>query len=105
MSPSMVILLNEVSTPSRTLFCKQDLVMFASVVMKQSMVAMLGQIMPAQTHVLSVDATGYELTYQWYEGTSGDTSNPVYGAVTSSFDPGDLYSDKTYWVRVTDTRR
>ncbi len=49
---------------------------------------------------LSVVATGSNLTYQWYEGSSGDTSHPVAGATLASLEvrPSQTTS---YWVRVS----
>ena len=40
------------------------------------------------------------LTYQWYEGTAGDTSTPV-GPDSPSFTTPALTTTTTYWVRVT----
>ena len=34
--------------------------------------------------VLSVEASGDDLTYQWFTGNSGDTANPVAGATSST---------------------
>ena len=39
--------------------------------------------------VLSVQEGGDNLKYQWYAGESGDKSNPIEGATSSSFAPGD----------------
>lgn len=51
---------------------------------------------------LSVTATGTApLTYQWYTGNSGDTSNPIGGATNSSYTTGALVNETKYWVRVT----
>jgi DNA-binding beta-propeller fold protein YncE len=51
---------------------------------------------------LSVQATGTPtLTYQWYQGNSGDTSNPIQGATGSSFTTPTLTSTTNFWVRVT----
>lgn len=50
---------------------------------------------------LTVTATGTSLSYQWYAGASGDTSNPVMGANSSSFTTGPLTLDSFYWVRVS----
>jgi hypothetical protein len=49
---------------------------------------------------LGVTATGGSLSYQWYEGLTGDTSTPVSGAISSTYvaSPG---SSKFYWCRVT----
>jgi hypothetical protein len=51
---------------------------------------------------LSVTATGAEpLTYQWYVGASGTTTNPVAGATGSSYTTPALVSTTSYWVRVS----
>lgn len=55
-----------------------------------------------QTVTLSVGATNPvadPLTYQWYEGVSGDQSKPV-GTNSSTFTSPALSSNKSYWVRV-----
>lgn len=49
---------------------------------------------------LSVSATGTNLTYQWYAGASGNTSQPVSGATSSSFTI-QAFNSEQYWVRVT----
>lgn len=43
---------------------------------------------------------GSPLSYQWYEGNSGDTSSPV-GANTSSYATPPLSTNTSYWVRVS----
>ena len=40
-------------------------------------------------------------TCQWYRGTSPDTSSPVDGATTETFDTPPLTATTTYWVRIT----
>ena len=50
---------------------------------------------------LSVAASGDDLSYQWYEGNSGDTANPVAGATDITFNSGPLPESKSYWVQVT----
>lgn len=55
-----------------------------------------------QSATLSVTADGTApFTYQWYVGASGDTSNPIPGAILSSFTTRPLVSVTTYWVRVS----
>ena len=59
-----------------------------------------GAINAGQSHPLSVTATGNApLSYQWYTGAPGTTTNPVPGAITASVTvtPG---STTSYWVRI-----
>lgn len=49
---------------------------------------------------LSVTANGGALTYQWYIGASGDTSNPISGQTSASLTVSPAV-DTTYWVRVS----
>jgi predicted extracellular nuclease len=52
------------------------------------------------TATLTVSATGTgPLAFQWYEGVSGDTSNPV-GTNASTFTTTALTTTTSYWVRV-----
>ena len=54
-----------------------------------------------QTTTLSVTATGTTaLTYQWYQGSAGDTSAPV-GADASTFTTPPLIATTIFWVRVS----
>ena len=56
-----------------------------------------------QTTTLTVTASGTApLTYQWYRGTSGDTSTRV-GTNSSSFTTPALTSTASYWVRVSNS--
>ncbi|HSY51592.1 MAG TPA: hypothetical protein VLC46_22510 [Thermoanaerobaculia bacterium] len=55
-----------------------------------------------QLNVLTVTATGTNLTYQWYMGASGDTSNPMSGRTTSTLQ-NNLTSSVQYWVKVSGT--
>ena len=50
--------------------------------------------------VLSVAASGADLTYQWYTGNSGDTAAPVAGATGSTLDTGVLTVSTNFWVEV-----
>lgn len=55
-----------------------------------------------QTATLQVTAAGAgAITYQWYQGASGDTSSPVPGATNSSFTTPGLAATTNYWVRAT----
>jgi hypothetical protein len=49
---------------------------------------------------LSVAASGSGLSYQWYAGASGVTTNPV-GANSSSYTTTALTNNTRYWVRVS----
>jgi len=42
------------------------------------------------------------ISYQWYRGNSGDTSNPLQGT-SATFATGPLTSTTSFWVRVTDS--
>jgi len=52
----------------------------------------------ATLSVVAMDAT--PLSYQWYEGASGDTSNLISGATSSSYTTPVLTQTTSYWVRV-----
>ena len=51
--------------------------------------------------VLSVVASGDDLTYQWYTGNSGDTANPVAGATGSTLTTGAFTASTNYWAQIT----
>ncbi len=54
-----------------------------------------------QPATLSVTATGTPpLAYQWYQGQSGDTSNPIAGATSSSYTTPAQMANTSYWVAV-----
>lgn len=58
-----------------------------------------------QTANLSVAATGTApLTYQWYQGLSGNTATPV-GTNSSTFTSPALAATTSYWVKVTNTAK
>ncbi len=57
-----------------------------------------------QTATLSVIATSPRpMTWQWYRGTSGNTTNPISGATSSSYTTPRLTTTTSYWVRVTNS--
>jgi hypothetical protein len=50
---------------------------------------------------LSVGATnGCAFTYQWFRGSSGDTSDPIAGANGATYNSGALTQGATFWVKV-----
>jgi len=55
-----------------------------------------------QSATLSVAASGSAPTYQWYRGTSGDTSNPVAGGTGTSITVNPS-TTTSYWVRASNT--
>jgi hypothetical protein len=61
-----------------------------------------GQVQSGQSTTVSVAANGTApLSYQWYEGSSGTTTNLIPGATSSSYQTPPITSTKTYWARVT----
>jgi len=61
-------------------------------------------IQSGQTATMSVSASGTApLSYQWYQGSSGDTSNPIPGAITGSWTTPPLTQTTNYWVRVSNS--
>lgn len=60
-------------------------------------------ITSGQSTTISVTATGSAtLTYQWYVGPSGSTTNPITGATSSTITVAPT-STTSYWVRVANT--
>lgn len=56
------------------------------------------------TAMLSVSASSPRpMTYQWYLGSSGNTTSPIPGATSSSYTTPKLQSTTSYWVRVTNS--
>ncbi|HEV7425044.1 MAG TPA: Ig-like domain repeat protein [Thermoanaerobaculia bacterium] len=59
-------------------------------------------ILQGQIVTLAVQATGTPpLSFQWYEGSSGNLSKPVLGATSATFTPAALTSNASFWVRVS----
>jgi hypothetical protein len=54
-----------------------------------------------QKATFAVVAAGFEVSYQWYSGNSGSTSNPISGATAARFTTPDLNRTTNYWVRVS----
>ena len=60
-------------------------------------------VIAGNTATLTVSAAGGgTLNYQWYEGTTGTTTNPV-GTDSPVFTTPQIFDTRSYWVRVTDT--
>ena len=60
-----------------------------------------GTIFSGETRTLSVTASGTTpFNYQWFEGSSGNTSNPV-GTNSSQFTTPPLTNTTSYWVKVS----
>lgn len=56
------------------------------------------------TATLSITASGSgTLSYQWYQGPSGTTTNSISGATSSSYATPALNATSSYWVKVTDS--
>lgn len=56
---------------------------------------------PGRTAVISVSATGGNLSYQWYRGSSGDTSNPIAGATNPTVVTQPVTATTSFWARIT----
>ncbi len=54
---------------------------------------------PGNTVTFTVAASGTAPTFQWYQGTSPDTANPVAGATGDTFTTPVLTATSRYWVR------
>jgi len=53
---------------------------------------------------MSVSVSGTTpFSYQWYQGPSGDTSNPISGAISSSYTTPALTQTASYWVKVSNS--
>ena len=55
------------------------------------------------TAVLSVTASGKGLSYQWYQGASGDTSHPMTGGNLPEFNTPALPQTTGFWVRISNS--
>ncbi len=53
------------------------------------------------TFSVLAESTG-TLSYQWYQGASGDRSNPISGATGASLSTPSLTAAATYWVELSD---
>jgi hypothetical protein len=61
-------------------------------------------ISSGQSATLTVAATGTgTLSYQWYQGPSGTSSNSISGATASSYATPVLTASTSYWVQVSDS--
>lgn len=54
------------------------------------------------TAQISAEVSGSApMTYQWYRGNAGDTSQPVAGATTAKFTTPPITGDTKFWLRAT----
>jgi alpha-tubulin suppressor-like RCC1 family protein len=53
--------------------------------------------------VIKAEVTGPELSYQWYQGKKGNTSQPVPGATSTLLVTPPLAASTSYWLRATNT--
>ncbi|PYQ48877.1 MAG: hypothetical protein DMF59_14810, partial [Acidobacteria bacterium] len=61
-----------------------------------------GEVMSGSNTVLFVGDTGTKPeSYQWFEGATGDTSQPIMNATQASFTTPLLLSSTSYWARIT----
>jgi formylglycine-generating enzyme required for sulfatase activity len=49
----------------------------------------------------TVGTQGEGVAYQWYLGQSGETSQPIQGATSQTYNTGALAADTSYWVKIT----
>ncbi len=59
------------------------------------------EVLAGTAVIVSVTASGDDLTYQWFSGNSGDTASPVAGATGSTLTMSALTASANYWVQVT----
>lgn len=63
-----------------------------------------GNVTSGSTALLSVTANGSTpLSYQWYEGQTGDSNNPIAGATSSSYRTPAITAAKSFWVLVSNS--
>ncbi|WOO43520.1 InlB B-repeat-containing protein [Rubellicoccus peritrichatus] len=67
-----------------------------------SVMPIVTTINAGENAVIKVIADVEGLTYQWYEGSSGDTSQPVPGANGNLLVSPALLESKSFWVQVSD---
>ncbi len=61
-------------------------------------------IISGQTATMTVVATGTApLSYQWYQGISPSTTNPISGATSASYTTPALAGSTSYWVQVSNS--
>ena len=58
-------------------------------------------VLPGNEAIVSVGASGGDLSYQWYEGEAGNTAAPIAGATASALTLSEVNGSKTYWVQVS----
>ena len=59
------------------------------------------EVQPGTAVILSINASGDDLKYQWYIGKPSDTANPIAGATSSTLTTGALTVSTNFWVMIT----
>ena len=59
------------------------------------------EVTSGTTVVLTVAASGDDLSYQWFTGNSGDTASPIAGATSGTLTTGALTASTNYWAQIT----
>ena len=62
------------------------------------------RVSPGESAALSFAAIGENLTYQWFQGSAGDTSAPIDGANEANYNSPAITADAKFWVRVRNTK-
>ncbi len=95
------------SQPGNTMYAaatpvaQTTVVVLAPSIVSQPNIGVSG-INPGQTATITVTATGTPpLLYQWFQGTSPITTNPIQGAVNSSYTTPPLTVATNYWVQIS----
>jgi hypothetical protein len=59
-------------------------------------------VLPGHSVAFNVVVFGVSpISYQWYRGQAGDTTNPIAGATSPSYTTGPIQQNESYWVRAT----
>jgi YD repeat-containing protein len=88
------------ATGCSTLLSQASIVVTGSPTITSGQPADPTPIGPGESALLTVSASGSNLTYQWYQGTAPDVTHPAAGATAASFTSPALSVTTNFWVRV-----